>query len=1339
MDDYMDVSLSTTNQSAVQISNTQASHDPLTWAVSDVTLWLQNCGLGQLVADFEVRTGAKAHCKWDRHESKINQLDLESMLHPRHTIHILPVSNVLNNEALDLLSKLFNILCVASTTNTLDPDFNIIIDEPLNIQILLDAVFHSRSLKPYIFDSLKRYHSLSDVMQILSSDIDTSAVNNDKNPFCDIVEKITQYILLVCTIESMSFESQQFFGNIIRKNGLPIPLAYYTREQDEFLFKINFNTLAETFCYSTERILLCLGSPMAVEFGKTSILPCLFDNIKSESLNREGNAQLRFGCIDTIFASLNNKSYVVFDVHGTITTMNEDLITAIQEYCALQILFVTIADLESGDFIQKIMNYSTETRNKPTIIVIIDPEYGEKTAPSIIEKFQQTFSDNKWLHVSWCHTSRLRDVSSDSRLNDGKRIKRLRQALLNAFHSLEGLIDRQPICKSILAIEAYLLAIKSGSNISPPPLVNLEIENTLKSLFGRLSDKTNNLELVTPISYLESKRLKCEKELTERWDESHSDLQAQLEQIQTKLHDIDGIPQYSAFFIDLLTKRTYIELLITEKYLEQWRALYEPDLYIESTKAKHDAMLLLSRMKFHEEQYDQYLKNGKQAEAENSANIVLAIRDEYKTSQDRKIASNWDAIDKLGPNLLACKTLYELSMMNEVRDIAHDIIKENITAINNEGRQHIDRILANITHENFADSREDILINEFSSAIQATHKKFLEKCIVDYQSKTERSCFPLEIKRKVEKIIEPSILNMQGLLKEDFDEGLHKSYRDARISSAQRCLFDTIQQEFDRNTKLSATQLQAGVDDVYNQQLQLYTQTLRQNAEPEDQIILKILKFYNSTLQSNAANASKQSIYNLLHPLEITQFVKMRQQLNQLWQCLAQYEQSRQTDFSFWKYFTKVVTDKLRGDQNNTLLNNLCKKLKHWFENARDWDKNKKVLLKIMENLIPQLRDEIFTLTNNDHSPSSSSNPRVITHIFTCIDNLWNHEIIRTNRSRLSVHVFLSDVAVIALETSIFGSMKSEQRRYEKDLEKCSKDMVEWKERITVQVQHMHDSYEQGCDMANIISEEIFKEIGRILLDKALHEITEDIAKNQFINHEAVQNQAGFKTILKNINNIPDQVTNLTQTVKMKARIGCKERISRRLGCQSRCPGCGSKCSRPEPHDEELFVPWHECQCDPGDCTCEKPKTTLLKTHGTSHHIAQAFYGKKYYKVHTPVLELCYQRWKTGAMFVGDNEIAPLENFYSQYHPKWCDNLRHLSTNGKACDDNIPPIEQRRAWMIVRHALIHHYARRGIVEEDHYDKKFYPTNINALPADFELQWNTVDDILHDDDDDNTIN
>ena len=264
------------------------------------------------------------------------------LLEPRESVHCSPITNVLNTEASNVLIKIFHYLNPVLESDGFDPDFTTIVEEPINTDILLQSILRPRSIKSYIIDSLKRYHSLSDITDIFSSC--ATLVENDKAPelFLDLIEHVTKYVLTVCTIESLSYDSQRFLGNMIRKNGLPIPLAYYTCGEDALQLKINFNPLAETLCYSKERILLCIGSPSAIGLGKTSVLPYLFENIRSDLLNTEGIGQLRFGCIDALFASFtDNTPYVVFDVHGTMTTMNEDLVTAIQHHCDAQMIFVT--------------------------------------------------------------------------------------------------------------------------------------------------------------------------------------------------------------------------------------------------------------------------------------------------------------------------------------------------------------------------------------------------------------------------------------------------------------------------------------------------------------------------------------------------------------------------------------------------------------------------------------------------------------------------------------------------------------------------------------------------------------------------------------------------------------------------------------------------------------------------------------------------------------------------------------------------------------------------------------------------------------------------------------
>ncbi|CAF1091500.1 unnamed protein product [Didymodactylos carnosus] len=328
----------------------------------------------------------------------------------------------------------------------------------------------------------------------------------------------------------------------------------------------------------------------------------------------------------------------------------------------------------------------------------------------------------------------------------------------------------------------------------------------------------------------------------------------------------------------------------------------------------------------------------------------------------QKIACNWDAIDRLGPNLLACKTLYELSVMNELRDIANEIIVGCINNVNQEGRLRIDHVLAAITHENQGDFDSAHFTDQFNVALQKLHEKILGNAHTEFNSKTDRSYFQLELKHKVQKMIEPPIMYTQVILRDEFNERLHRARHDARISSAQRRLIDTVQQKFDQNTNLSVDDLKSRIEMAYVAELEACNRTMQPEFEDLDQITDKILKFYNSALQ------------------------------------------------------------RVRGS-------------------------------------------------------------------------------------------LVSDLAVIALKMLIDDAVKIEHERHKKANEKARSDLAEWKDSINRQVQLMQNSFEQGKNVANIVAEEIFDEVGRILLAKILHDVTADIVKSQFINHDAIQRQAYEESI----------------------------------------------------------------------------------------------------------------------------------------------------------------------------------------------------------------------------------
>lgn len=107
--------------------------------------------------------------------------------------------------------------------------FNTIVDEPLDTNILYSILKHETSpaigLTSYIVDSLKRYHSLNDIILSLSEVLGISGDDN-ADKYETLINQLTKRMLLIQALESMSYDSQRFLCNFIRKNDLPIPLSY---------------------------------------------------------------------------------------------------------------------------------------------------------------------------------------------------------------------------------------------------------------------------------------------------------------------------------------------------------------------------------------------------------------------------------------------------------------------------------------------------------------------------------------------------------------------------------------------------------------------------------------------------------------------------------------------------------------------------------------------------------------------------------------------------------------------------------------------------------------------------------------------------------------------------------------------------------------------------------------------------------------------------------------------------------------------------------------------------------------------------------------------------------
>ncbi|CAF4033716.1 unnamed protein product, partial [Rotaria sordida] len=213
----------------------------------------------------------------NQHQVSTKLIDVALMLQPDMILHSISLKNTLfETNVANFIAKWCLFFCPPLTqpqrlSNELDSCFITIIDEPMNARILLNDLIKHHTIKTYIVDSLKRYHALDDIRTELPKckqiKYDETIYNHDLyNELIRILPNITIRMLLISTVESLSYDSQRYLGNFIKRNDLPIPFTYYLYNNETNLieYKINFNLLAEVQCLSTEHLIIQVGSPTTI-------------------------------------------------------------------------------------------------------------------------------------------------------------------------------------------------------------------------------------------------------------------------------------------------------------------------------------------------------------------------------------------------------------------------------------------------------------------------------------------------------------------------------------------------------------------------------------------------------------------------------------------------------------------------------------------------------------------------------------------------------------------------------------------------------------------------------------------------------------------------------------------------------------------------------------------------------------------------------------------------------------------------------------------------------------------------------------------------------------------
>ncbi|CAF3219757.1 unnamed protein product [Rotaria sp. Silwood2] len=539
---------------------------------------------------------------------KIFRLSEENTINPSLLPSIIVTVNY-NNPSIIHCFEFLKPHC-ENSEGSLDPIFNTIVNESLDanilFQILSNQILPVDYLIAYVVDSLKRYHALNDIIILLSEAVELLAENNTDNKYEMLIDQLTKRMLLVQTLENMSYDSQRFLCNFIRKNDLPIPLSYtfWNSTEKAMYHRINFNCLMETLCITDLHVVLQFGSPSASGLGKTSLIGYLFNDKRRESFFTDtADCSWRDGCVDVLFAD----QFTIFDVHGKATDTR--LIRAIQPYTYVQIIYVTQEDL-NGNFLES--NVMQIIPNIQTIIVVFDRNYDDvELSTKLIKCFEDKFT--QWTNIQWTSAPMLNTHNSLPTRKIAQRNKRLREKFDQLLKQIKSSVQGS-LFRSCFQIQSSFYEKTSGLTPIKPVF---EIETELDRLFSHLSDKTENLLLVTPISYQQSQLKVSTASFYETLKTERIVSNSIVNDVSQRIQTSSIINEYHNFTISLLNHRTYIELLIVEAYLEKWRASYIPSLRKQQELLRENASVILRQLK--------------QAERENSTSSeTTGLRQQYE-------------------------------------------------------------------------------------------------------------------------------------------------------------------------------------------------------------------------------------------------------------------------------------------------------------------------------------------------------------------------------------------------------------------------------------------------------------------------------------------------------------------------------------------------------------------------------------------------------------------------------------------------------------------------------------------------------------------------------------
>jgi hypothetical protein len=179
--------------------------------------------------------------------------------------------------------------------------------------------------------------------------------------------------------------------------------------------------------------------------------------------------------------------------------------------------------------------------------------------------------------------------------------------------------------------------------------------------------------------------------------------------------------------------------------------------------------------------------------------------------------------------------------------------------------------------------------------------------------------------------------------------------------------------------------------------------------------------------------------------------------------------------------------------------------------------------------------------------------------------------------------------------------------------------------------------------------------------------------------------KSGFKEAISHERgeNLKIRLQKFTSDFKTKAKCEIKNYINYYLGCDSICPGCGSKCDKEQGHTD---------------------------SHKSNKHVFKSFHGWRYIESNIVVTHICWEKFKD-PVNVGEKKYDSFEEYLKECHKDWLSDIESNYNDfvaSKATEGKKYRHEIIRTWMNTRKAFVSKY---NIIDRD----------------DYEIQWKALED------------